>query len=92
MALSSPSSGCAPSVQPKGLLELPPSELRRVQLSVRAPWEHIAARLHDRSKVATTVRDAVASIEGTADEVLVDMVLRHVRAPTRRRLRRATEF
>ena len=51
------------------------------QLSVRASWSHIASRLQDRTKVASTVRSAVAEIEGMPDEVLSDMVLRHVRSP-----------
>ena len=61
-----------------GLLELPFSEERRVQLAVRATWGHVAERLSDRTKVEARVRSAVATIEGTADEVLADMVLRHV--------------
>ena len=61
-----------------GLLELPPSETRRVQLSVRAKWPHMVTRLADRATIASTVRSAVADIIGHADEVLTGMVLRHL--------------
>ena len=76
-------SGASPRLRAwvPGLLELPASETRRVQLSVRASWSHIASRLQDHTKVASTVRSAVAEIEGVPDEVLSDMVLRHVRTP-----------
>ena len=81
--MAASSSGASPRLRTwvPGLLELPASETRRVQLSVRASWSHIASRLQDRTKVASTVRSAVAEIEGVPDEVLSDMVLRHVRSP-----------
>ena len=61
-----------------GLLSLPASEDRRVQLSVRADWNHIAARLQDSAKVRRTVHSAIETIEGTHDDVLAGMVLRHL--------------
>ena len=61
-----------------GLLELPANEARRVQLVVRATWPHMAERLADRAKVASTVRAAVVDLIGDTDEVLVGMVLRHL--------------
>lgn len=63
-----------------GLLALPQSEQRTVQLSVRATWEHIAGRLADHASVARHVRCSVVSLEGMEDAVLIDMVLRHVSA------------
>ena len=59
--------------------EQPMPEDRRVQLSVRASWAHISSRLRDRAAVEAGVRASVASIEGTDDAVVTDMVMRHVR-------------
>ena len=61
-----------------GLLSLPESEQRRTALAVRATWPHIASRLADRATVASRVRASITESEGTADEVLASMVLRHL--------------
>ena len=72
------SSVASPRAWIPGLLELPPSEQRRVQLSVRAQWPHISSRLADRAKVEAAVRSAVLDTEGVHDHVLVDLMLRHL--------------
>ena len=64
----------------RGLLELPASEDRRAALAVRAGWPLISSNLSERSKVAVAVRESVKQIEGTTDEVITHMVLRHVRS------------
>lgn len=61
-----------------GLLSLPESEERRAALAVRAKWAHIATRLADRAAFAARLRKIVAESEGTLDEVLESMVLRHL--------------
>ena len=61
-----------------GLLSLPESEERRAALAVRAKWAHIATQLADRAAFAARLRKIVAESEGTLDEVLESMVLRHL--------------
>ena len=63
-----------------GLLELPYDEDRRAKLAIRASWPIISQNLQNRAKVTTSIRNSVEKIEGTQDEVLADMVQRHVRA------------
>lgn len=65
---------------PSGLLEWPAATPRSEQLQLRATWEHVTTKLRDRVKLASSVWAAVMSIEGVADEVLTDIILRHVRA------------
>ena len=64
----------------EGSLELPASEDRRAALAVRAGWPLISSNLSDKPKVAVAVRESVKQIEGTTDEVITHMVLRHVRS------------
>ena len=67
-------------ILPPGLLELPPTPRSGEQLKLRSTWAHATSRLSDHAKVARSIRDAVEAIVGVQDEVLADMVLRHVRA------------
>ena len=61
-----------------GLLTLPAS-LVSDRLNVRAEWAHIETKLADRAHVESQVRKVVADIDGTPDDVIADMVIRHVR-------------
>lgn len=78
MATAASAAGAFTAWVPGQLPPLPPSEERRVKLTVRAKWPHISTRLADHAKVALTVRGAVLQVEGVRDEVLTGMVLRHL--------------
>ena len=65
-----------------GLLTLPPGVISD-QLNVRAEWDHIKSKLADSVRVEERVRAIIASFEGTEDEIMISMVLRHVRSSTR---------
>jgi hypothetical protein len=60
-----------------GLLTLPASQVTD-RLNVRADWTHIATKLADQLHLQAQVRKEVAEIEGGPDDVISDMVLRHV--------------
>ena len=49
-------------------------------LAGRAPWPHVASRLLDRDGLRACVARSVLKLEGVQDEVIVDMMLRHVSA------------
>ena len=61
-----------------GLLALPASEERRAALAVRTTWAQVQPKIANHATIATRVHKAVFAQEGTTDEVLVDMVLRHL--------------
>lgn len=48
------------------------------KLQLRASWSHIIPKLDDRVQLANKLRAAVLATEGAHDEVIADMVLRHV--------------
>ena len=66
------------SEQRKHMLDRPLDAETAVLLSVRASWAHIAAQLQDRANLEACVWQAVVKLEGMRDEVVIDMMMRHV--------------
>ena len=50
--------------------------------TVRATWAHISSRLEDQPALRDHVRGSITTIEGVHDEVIEDMVARHVSCRT----------
>ena len=87
-ASTSGDNGSAPSDREPGLLELPFDEYRRSALAVRASWAVISQNLENRTKLTSSIRSSVEKIEGVQDDVITDLVLRHVRDTAAVRARR----
>ena len=59
-------------------------------LAVRASWTHVGRQLEKEEQLDAAVRTAVEKVVGESDDVVADMILRHVRCFLRRRLAQPT--